>query len=387
MMINNYNKYKIVTLLIVLSLIILTAISYGNESKYRTVGENQIVEGDFIALSTSGENYGKVIGDFIVIGDEAKNDGLIEGDILAMTSELTSRGMVKGDIRGFASQVNIEGEVNRNASILANHIIFNDGSVIDGSVHALANTMKLYGFVGGDIRGTVNTLEIHGTIKGNVYIHVKNIEFDSGGKIEGDLVYISEDELDIPKEYIGGTIEHNYPTNSSLPYQLNLLGQQLKRFLLLFRVLFLISYLIVGSILIRLFKKPTERAAANIEKSPILGLGIGLALLVVVPIVAILLMATVIGIPIGGMIFVFYFILIYLSRIPVGLWLGQKIFKDSPHPILAFILGSILISAASLIPVVGKLLSFVVLIIGMGISVIMIKGYYKKEYEEEEGSE
>lgn len=384
-MINSLKKFKVFIIILTLSLIGFTTIAYGSilqGNGYKTVGENQIVEGDFILITSNGINNGNIVGDFIVLGKEAINNGLVEGDILSLTSQLATSGIVKGDIRGFASQASIAGEVNRNASVFANLLIFEEGSVIDGSIHALANTMKLLGFVGGDIRGAANSLEIEGTIKGNVYIYAKTIEFNNGARIEGDLIYYSEKNLNIPQEYVGGVIEHRYPSATSLPYQFNSLSQRIIRYRMLIKILFLLAYLMMGSVLIAVFKKAFLRAAAIIEEKFINSIGIGIGTLIAVPIVAILLIVTIIGIPIGIMLIALYVTLIYLSRIPVGIWLGQKIYKDSPHPIVSFIIGSVLLNAAALIPLFGWLISSISVVIGIGITLIMLKGYYKKEYEE-----
>jgi hypothetical protein len=89
-------------------------------------------------------------------------------------------------------------------------------------------------------------------------------------------------------------------------------------------------------------------------------------------------MITVIGIPLGLISFVIYGLLIYLSKIPAALWIGEKILKNEEKPYLPMVLGILILLLVGFIPYLGKFVSFVAIFFGIGSYLLNVKEAIQK---------
>ncbi len=132
-----------------------------------------------------------------------------------------------------------------------------------------------------------------------------------------------------------------------------------------------IALIIVGLLVNYFLPKHTEEIVSTISGSIWKSLGIGLIFIIVVPLCIIISLFTAIGIPAGIISAFLYITMIYISRVYVGLWIGRKLlgnFKESSTAFFfwPFVAGTIIIGILLLIPVIGWLLRFFLLLIGIG---------------------
>jgi uncharacterized membrane protein len=99
---------------------------------------------------------------------------------------------------------------------------------------------------------------------------------------------------------------------------------------------------------------------------------IGLGALFLTPIVSIILMMTVIGIPLGFIMLIIWFIMLYFAQIMVGLGLGKQIrerlFKAKKKNIMAdLIIGVTVLYLLFAIPILGGIIMFFSTLLGLGV--------------------
>jgi uncharacterized membrane protein YhaH (DUF805 family) len=94
-------------------------------------------------------------------------------------------------------------------------------------------------------------------------------------------------------------------------------------------------------------------------------MGIGFAVVFLVPILFIVLLTTIIGAPIALIMIVLYFVMLYIAKVFTLLALGIKILPKS-SPYLAYLLAVVIYTIVTIIPVIGGLVSLIVLLVGMG---------------------
>ncbi len=103
----------------------------------------------------------------------------------------------------------------------------------------------------------------------------------------------------------------------------------------------------------------------------------GLIGLIIIPITAILLLVSSIGISVGLILLVLYFIIIYALSIFAGYFIGKKLWgkliKSEEQTLLVGIFGIFLLTVLNLIPYFNILVSFASLIIGIGIVLNLFK--------------
>jgi hypothetical protein len=98
-------------------------------------------------------------------------------------------------------------------------------------------------------------------------------------------------------------------------------------------------------------------------------IGIGAAALVAIPVVAIVVCFTLVGLPVGLLALVLYVAAVYSAQIFVGAWLGQELLGEpsgQADAIGRLALGLALIHVVGLVPYVGKLAGLAVCLWGLG---------------------
>ncbi len=103
--------------------------------------------------------------------------------------------------------------------------------------------------------------------------------------------------------------------------------------------------------------------------------------LIVFPLATIVLFISSIGIPfalIGTAIFAVAF---YLTQILVAYWLGEKIIKNSPTR--GFALDLLVINIINLLPIIGRVIRFLVILAGFGGLILTHSQIHKNACEKE----
>jgi hypothetical protein len=103
--------------------------------------------------------------------------------------------------------------------------------------------------------------------------------------------------------------------------------------------------------------------------------GIGLAAAVTLPVAALLVCITIIGIPLGVMMFVLGAIGLYLSKIVIAQIIGRAVFgapQGPPHYAATLITGLVIVIVAINLPFVGGIANFVLTLVGFGVIVSLL---------------
>ena len=146
-----------------------------------------------------------------------------------------------------------------------------------------------------------------------------------------------------------------------------------------FKILSLLAAFVVGLILLRLaplFMKQTSNLLAT---KPWASLGLGFALLFLTPIAVLILLLTVIGIPLAVFALFVYSIYIYISKIFVAYFVGEKVlnFNDKKKvSAAALFVGLLIYYALTFVPVLGWFVSFLSTLFGIGALVMSKKASY-----------
>ena len=133
----------------------------------------------------------------------------------------------------------------------------------------------------------------------------------------------------------------------------------------------LAAIFLVGVIIHAIFPKQTDAVVALISESPWTNIGVGFVFLVAVPVSVIIAFITIIGIPAGIIAAFLYGLILYISRIYIGVWIGRKIigyFKKTQADTFVWplVLGIITIALIGLIPFLGWLFKLFCLLISLG---------------------
>ena len=138
----------------------------------------------------------------------------------------------------------------------------------------------------------------------------------------------------------------------------------------LLRLVLFLGFLAVGTLWIYVFPRQLREATDALGDKTLLSCGLGFAILILVPVSAVILTITLVGLPLAILVLLLYSISLYLCSVPVALLLGAKSLKlsqlDGKSLIWSFLLGAILLRVFSLIPWIGFLVTLLATIAGLG---------------------
>jgi hypothetical protein len=132
---------------------------------------------------------------------------------------------------------------------------------------------------------------------------------------------------------------------------------------------------VTGLILILLFPR-LGRISLSTVRDILLSGGVGFLALVAVPVAALLLAITVIGLPIAAAALAFWLLCLYLAKIVVARHIGGVLMgtKDRLNwsAALALLVGLAVVLVAVNLPFIGGVLNFLLVLIGLGALVVTL---------------
>ncbi|MGB7622777.1 MAG: zf-HC2 domain-containing protein [Terriglobia bacterium] len=317
----------------------------------------------------------------LATGDTILVDGVINGDLIVFARRVEIHGTVKGDFIGFAQRTDISGTVEGN--------VFGFSQSLNLTGHVARNIyswiqsfrMESRGTVGGDMVVGCDDLSLEGKVTQNVWVF--SGAADIRGSIGRDLSFFGRKLNLFPPAGVGGNLTAHVGTSKNVHIASGvsvggktetILNVHKSRFsqprFYFWEVVKLLGALLVGWLILVLAPKffhTTVRATGSLGRS----LGLGFAVLVATPIAVIIACITLVGLPLGLLLLVFYAASFYLAKIFVGAFLGRTLLRSSSETasksVLALLLGLAVLLIVFEIPYgIGAILHLAVYCLGLG---------------------
>lgn len=402
-------KILITTLIITLLLsvfclntkVLATDVNDNQVIEPRTTAENP--EGEPVATSddvnpisedehTHDEDIDLHEGDLYVLYSEDGNytnstyvmDKYVDGNVFIFGQDVKITGRINGSLYVFASTVTIEEE----ALVAVSSFIFADTIRINGvtmDMYAAARNFEMTktGIIYRDARIGSDNVAIFGQIGRDLELASGNIQVykdeETRAYVGRNLNYYSDKKVDdMDKITVNGEVKFTEKkqeatkTTTISDYVFDGIGEA-------------IFVLVIYAIFIFVAPKFTEKAKDYISTKGLLGVAIGLGFTVLVPVVAFLLMFTVIGIPVSLIMFVVYILALILNSAVVSIAVNEFIANKIPaidtiwKKILMILPVAFVIFIARELPIVGGWIGAIVLFAGVGILVLYQFDKRKKE--------
>jgi hypothetical protein len=336
----------------------------------------------YVSAKVISENNGhvvigqnEVVDDDLFIGSKtAEIDGTVNGDVFVAAETLKITGVVNGNLHAGANTIDLMGKVKGNA-YLGGQNVFVTGATIGGSLligAATASTDKSTTIGGAFISGA-GGLSLDSVIGRGAYLGVGTLTLGDNTKIGKDLYYATGDKQGdagiSEKAKISGNV-YKTQVDTQRTEQSKMRGQRFMRdFHVGSTIVSYLGALVIGFLYFNFFAKSFTESAASVSKSFWKSMGVGfLSVIALIPGLIILLI-TVVGIPVAGIIVLIFMLLGYLAKLVVGLalgnWLQQKFnWKFSLYGSFAF--GLFAVYFLKTLPFVGFLTGLVVFLLGLG---------------------
>ncbi|HSX12098.1 MAG TPA: polymer-forming cytoskeletal protein [Rhabdochlamydiaceae bacterium] len=343
------------------------------QEKILILPRGQVHQGDYFAAESNIEVSGEVIGDVYVFGQQIVIDGTVRGDVIVFGGTVDISGEIEGNVRAVGGQILLVGNVGRNVTVIGGNAQLLYPATIKGNFVCVAGNCDMAATVGNDTKVFSSNLRVSGEIQNNLIAHVGDLRVTSNAKVGGNLQYSSNAIAFIdPSAQIQGKIIH-HPS----AFRNFIKGQWLEGFYFVTRIAgllmnFLFSF-VVGWVLIRFYPKKLHILLAALNKQPMKALVSGIVIALLLPIVALLLLVTILGAPFALALMGFFVIFFYAAKTIPILAVANKYltkFKLKPNTLSLFAVALFLYFLLVRIPYIGILIALASLFCGVGAAVV-----------------
>ncbi|MCJ0618331.1 polymer-forming cytoskeletal protein [Haloarcula hispanica] len=325
-----------------------------------------------VAGTVAAQSYQGASGTIIIGPDETYDS--VEG----VAGTVIVRGTVTGDVETAAGTVHVTeaGEVGGNIEAAAGTVRI-DGTV-GGNVSVAGGTVEIgeTAQIGGHLEAGAGFLAIHGTVDGTVRAGAEEFVLGPTASVGGDVRYDAATFTRDPEATIGGSVVQDESIGDSA-------GPDSGEFALpswIGVVYGLLVNLLLGAILLAAFPSFSARVAGHVAERPAKSGGVGLLTLVAVPVVLVVLLFTIVGIPlslVGAVIFgVAVWVAVVYGQFAAGSWALSL--ADRENRWLALVVGLIGFAILGAIPVVGWVFELLALLLGLGALALTLRESYQR---------
>lgn len=303
----------------------------------------------------------ETVSDLEVVSGDVVVRGTVEGDVEAAAGSVRVTGEVTDDVQAAAGSVTVEGRVGGTVEAAAGSVEVGSDGVVEGDVEAAAGTVTVAGTADGDVTGS------------------DTVRLTEGATVRGDVAY--GETLDRAEgATVAGTVTHD----ESLGFDGLQWGITLSDLDDLGDVEILpspfvslvtgLAALVVGALVLVVFPEFSGEMVETVTDQPGRSAAAGLATMIAVPVVLLAVALTVVGLPLafaGGAVFA---LATWLALVYGEFLVGSRVLDaaDADNRWAALVVGVVGIEVLAQIPLFGDLLTFAVVLLGLGTGALTI---------------
>jgi hypothetical protein len=344
-----------------------------NDDVYATGGTVTVegtINGDLLAAAGSIDVAGVVNGDVIITGGTLVIEGKVADDVRVAGGSITINSDVGGDVLAAGGSVTI-GSLGH----VGEDLVIGGGSVemrgtVDGDVKLGAGNARIDGIVLGDVTGEVQnglTIGPNARISGDLnYSSIKDADIQAGAVVSGDIVRT------IPKATIFGQEFNDSP---AIRFVQHVLG----------RLQWFVGTVVIGLLLMLAIPETVRAVSETPRTSPWKTVGLGLAVLLVAPVVIIAVAVFalwLIGFPALSLLLApgaTYVVLALLAAPVVAVLIGNLAMSREMYFYAswkALLIGAAILAVLGLIPYLNGLVTLLTVLVGFGAWVLYLYRSY-----------
>lgn len=321
------------------------------------------VNGPAFVSGSNIEVTGDIDGDLFVAGQSINISGNVSGSVFAAGQDINISGKINNSIYSAGGNLSVQSENNGSAFLAGQNIFIKNEAKIARDLFVGGAKITADGAVGGDLTASGDDISLMGTVGKNANLEGPLLNLESA-EVNGDLNYKSENEANVSDNstVVGKTDWQKINRKSNSVFTL--------------AVLYSTLIAIVGALIVWLVVKLLRPLlwidlANKLLLSPLKTLGVGFIALFLIPIVSIILMITIVGMPLGFILMPLYFIALYVSNIIVAVAIGESLrqkfnWTEKHKGIWLVLIGLVVLSIIGLVPYLGSIVNILVVTAGLG---------------------
>jgi hypothetical protein len=341
----------------------------------RRLGQDLFMVGDELRLEE------EVPGDAVLIGSSIDVAAPVNGDGVIAGRELELRGPFRNDLYAAGARVRLDGSVAGNARIIGAEVSLGPDSTIDGGVSIGAARADIAGSVDGYLQVAAGNTTISGRVAGDLEVSGEQLQLAPSAQIDGSLVFTGPQPASVaPGARVNGEIRHVPSSDASDSGSWSAAGG-------VFAVISVLGLATVGVLLWTLWPRFTRSAIDAATKRSGRAFLTGLALAAGVPLIVVLLLVSIVGIPLAVFAGSAYLMLFPLGYLLAGATIAEQLVERfrsrrigrTPRRLLALSLALLLLAMLAFVPMVGAFSIVALTLLGMGALVLAAFDTYRQE--------
>ncbi|MGD2074586.1 MAG: hypothetical protein PVI91_15910 [Gammaproteobacteria bacterium] len=325
------------------------------------------VEEDQYLAGGTVDVLGAVTGDVLAAGGRVSIDGAVSGDVMAAGGSVSLRGDVADDVRLAGGDVTLLSAVGNDAAAAGGRVLLGPGGTVGGRAMLAGGSIEVRGRVEGELRAGGGRILLDGTVRGNAQLAGRRVELGPNAVIEGNLTYYSARSaiIDDDARVMGTISQRPYPGPRPPSEAVEAVV----------RTLLLVTLAVAGAVFYLLFPRFAVAAGSTLRSAPWMSLGLGFLGFFVIPALIAVLWVSVIGFWLALLVMAFYFILLVTGFLTGVFALGDGVLlrmaRQEAEPskgarVAALLLSLLALTLLGFVPLLGGLLIFAVLLLGLG---------------------
>lgn len=348
--------------------------------------KQQFVTGERVEVTNAN-----VADDIFALGGDVIFESVSAKGVIAAGRSLSLKGITADDLIVGGGRMDVSGDIKDDviAAVcpfcpIMGRLHLTNGMQIGDDARLAGRDIAVDGRIGGDLYAAAQQFRLSGEVVGNARIEADRIALTPGARIGGDLLYTSQTKPEVADgAVIAGQVRQ---VESQLPF-----AEGLPESWIWYGVLavigFVLAILLLGVALQLVAPGLLSNAVATVQAKPWATLGRGLVLVLLVPIAIALLMASVIGIPIGMVTAAAFVVLVALAFVAIAYCIGlyvrrlfgrQDVPTGSGSRILWTSLGIFILLIIGLIPFIGWAIGVLAMIAGLGAVISQLGPVFSK---------
>jgi cytoskeletal protein CcmA (bactofilin family) len=319
-------------------------------------------------------------GDLFAAGGTVDVDAAVGGDAVAAGGKVRIGADVGQSVYAAGGQVNVNGKVGRNLRVAGGQVELGPQADVSGNVSAAGGQVRLYGAVRGHVQAAGGRLLIDAPVGGDVLATSGHVELGPHARIAGKLRYRSREALhQDPAAQVSGGIEQlgaawgGDPASRPAPPPARSQGMAAIGWV------WTAGLVVLAAVWLALAPGVSARLSRALRERTGLSVLLGFVWLVCVPVLALLLLLTIIGIPLALFVAALYLAVLPLAYVAAAVGLGDWALTRWQAAraagwgwrVGAAALALALLNALGHVPWLGALLGLAVLLAGLGAMLLL----------------
>lgn len=337
-------RFKKIIICMLLSLFIIPFSVKAESGEYFYVDDN-------LTVNEKAEH------NLFVMGNTLNDRSVTRGILFALANDLNSDSKIDYGVM-MGNNVTISSEIDKDLFLMGNTIKLNNATINRDAYIAGSSVRIINSTIDNTIFLVSQTLELDNVIiNGDINVEVETLKIGDNVEISGKLYYNDDaqvtglNKVDCLKETYKNVSYENTKTMREKYIEM---------------ILSILALLLVAVLITAIYSKTYSKVTSNITLGSVFKyMGLGLLLLIAVPIISILLMVSSIGLPLGLMLLVIYIFAIYLSLIWMGMVVGR--FLHIKNRLFGTIVGVIIVKGLTYVPYAGDFLFLCFMLVGIGL--------------------